>query len=57
VITIQATFQVTTPLFCGGADGSSAELRPSSVKGVLRFWWRACAWSRFDGDLTRIRDS
>jgi CRISPR type III-B/RAMP module RAMP protein Cmr1 len=24
-----------------GADGSSAELRPASIKGVLRFWWRA----------------
>jgi CRISPR-associated protein Cmr1 len=24
-----------------GADGSTAELRPASIKGVLRFWWRA----------------
>ncbi|MCL6635774.1 MAG: type III-B CRISPR module RAMP protein Cmr1 [Peptococcaceae bacterium] len=30
-----------TPAFIGGPDGSSAELRPPSVKGMLRFWWRA----------------
>ncbi|OUD14541.1 type III-B CRISPR module RAMP protein Cmr1 [Thioflexithrix psekupsensis] len=30
-----------TPLFMAGADGKTAELRPPSIKGVLRFWWRA----------------
>lgn len=54
--TITATFHVTTPMFLGGADGKSAELRTPSLKGVLRFWWRACAWSHFGGDLRRIRD-
>jgi CRISPR-associated protein Cmr1 len=24
-----------------GADGKTAELRPASIKGVMRFWWRA----------------
>ena len=24
-----------------GANGKTAELRPASIKGVLRFWWRA----------------
>lgn len=33
--------EVVTPLFLGGADPKSAELRAASVKGVLRFWWRA----------------
>ena len=47
--TIRATFRVTTPMFLGGADGETAELRAASLKGVLRFWWRACAWSRFPG--------
>jgi CRISPR type III-B/RAMP module RAMP protein Cmr1 len=54
--TITATFRVTTPMFLGGADGKTAELRAASLKGVLRFWWRACAWSHFGGDLARIRD-
>lgn len=30
-----------TPAFLGGADGKTAELRPPSLKGMLRFWWRA----------------
>lgn len=30
-----------TPMFMYGADGSTPELRPASIKGVLRFWWRA----------------
>lgn len=51
---ISATFRVTTPMFSGGADGTTAELRAASFKGVLRFWWRACAWSHFDGNLDRI---
>jgi CRISPR-associated protein Cmr1 len=53
--TIAATFRVTTPMFCGGANGQNAELRAASFKGVLRFWWRACAWPRYRGDLEQIR--
>ncbi len=53
---ITATFEVTTPLFVGGVDpASSVELRAPSIKGVLRFWWRALAWSRLGGDLGIIR--
>ncbi|WP_299458261.1 type III-B CRISPR module RAMP protein Cmr1 [uncultured Microscilla sp.] len=39
--TITFTCQTITPMFLHGADGSTPELRPASVKGVLRFWWRA----------------
>ena len=55
---IEATYRVVTPLFCGGADldrPDCAELRLPSFKGVLRFWWRALAWPRLDGDLVEIR--
>ncbi len=39
-----ATYRVTTPLFLGGADSdANAELRPSTLKGLLRFWFRAIA--------------
>jgi CRISPR-associated protein Cmr1 len=39
-----ATYRVTTPLFLGGANPNKhAELRPSSIKGLLRFWFRAIA--------------
>lgn len=28
-------------MFLAGADGQTPELRPPSIKGALRFWWRA----------------
>lgn len=52
---IEATFRVVTPMFMSGADQSKAELRLPSIKGALRFWWRALAWSRY-GDLEKIRE-
>lgn len=33
--------EVVTPMFLAGADGKRAELRAPSLKGALRFWWRA----------------
>ncbi len=33
--------EIITPLFLGGADSQKAELRIPSIKGALRFWWRA----------------
>jgi len=53
---IEATYRVVTPLFCAGANQQRAELRLPSFKGVLRFWWRALAWSRLDGNLHAIRE-
>ncbi|TDA68042.1 MAG: type III-B CRISPR module RAMP protein Cmr1 [Clostridia bacterium] len=43
---IKATFRVVTPLFMAGADAGTAELRAASVKGALRFWYRAIALGR-----------
>ena len=33
--------ETITPMFLGGADGRTPELRPPSIKGLMRFWWRA----------------
>lgn len=33
--------EIITPMFLGGADGRTPELRPPTIKGALRFWWRA----------------
>jgi len=33
--------EIITPMFLGGADGRTPDLRPPSIKGALRFWWRA----------------
>jgi CRISPR-associated protein Cmr1 len=40
---INITFEIETitPMFLSGADQSKAELRAASIKGLLRFWWRA----------------
>jgi CRISPR-associated protein Cmr1 len=52
---IEADFEIVTPMFLGGANNkTTAELRVPSIKGMLRFWWRALAWSRLGGDLRRI---
>lgn len=39
--TIKFECEVITPMFLAGADGTTPELRPASIKGALRFWWRA----------------
>ena len=53
---VEAAYRVVTPMFCAGAEPEQAELRLPSFKGVLRFWWRALAWSRLDGNLDAIRE-
>lgn len=41
---LDATYRITTPLFLGGMDTKeTAEIRPPSLKGLLRFWFRAIA--------------
>lgn len=42
---IEATYYITTPLFSRGADNRpKAEVRPPSLKGLLRFWFRSIIW-------------
>lgn len=45
VHTITAAYSITTPMFCSGYDQKKAEVRLSSFKGALRFWWRTLMWS------------
>ena len=54
-VEIEVTYRVVTPLFCAGSDPDRPELRVPSFKGVLRYWWRALAWSRCGADLETIR--
>jgi len=46
LIEMVAKFRIVTPLFMSGSERSQAELREASIKGVLRFWWRALALGR-----------
>ncbi len=39
--TIEFECETITPMFLAGADGKTPELRPPSIKGLMRFWWRA----------------
>ncbi|MBF0176262.1 MAG: type III-B CRISPR module RAMP protein Cmr1 [Magnetococcales bacterium] len=46
---LQATFEIVTPMFLGGADPAKAEalFRLASLRGVLRWWWRALHYPNF----------
>lgn len=39
--------EVLTPAFLSGADQHRLELRAPSIKGLLRWWWRAAEGHRF----------
>lgn len=53
---ICANFIITTPMFLGGADNqSSAELRPTTVKGVIRFWFRAIRYGKYQ-DYNKVKE-
>jgi len=42
---IEADYEIVTPMFIGGGDKhEEPEIRPPSIKGALRFWWRALQW-------------
>lgn len=48
--------KLTTPAFLGGADQQSqAEWRAASVRGQLRWWFRAIAGAVHGGDLRAVR--
>jgi CRISPR/Cas system CMR-associated protein Cmr1 (group 7 of RAMP superfamily) len=44
------TYNLTflTPCFCAGADPKRAEIRPSAIRGQLRWWFRCLGGSRDD---------
>ena len=45
--TLEAEYEIITPMFIGGADIHQApEIRPPAIKGMLRFWWRALQWGQ-----------
>lgn len=52
---IFANLIITTPIFLGGADNqSTAELRPTSIKGALRFWFRAINYGKYQ-DYKKVK--
>ncbi|HWP91853.1 MAG TPA: type III-B CRISPR module RAMP protein Cmr1 [Thermodesulfobacteriota bacterium] len=47
--------EVVTPLFLGGADGKTAELRPPSIRGAMRFWFRAMMGGIVGGNVDALK--
>jgi CRISPR-associated protein Cmr1 len=43
---ITASYRIVTPMFIGDAHQQASGISPTSVKGALRFWWRALNWGR-----------
>ncbi len=44
---IKATYRIVTPMFIGDAEQNATGIAPQSVKGALRFWWRALMWGEY----------
>jgi len=49
-----ARFEITTPSFLGGMESNILGLRGPSLRGVLRFWWRALMYARMEYDLPSL---
>lgn len=45
-ILFDETMELITPCFCAGADQAKAEIRAPSIRGELRWWFRALGGSR-----------
>lgn len=54
---LQATFQceVLTPMFLSGTDQKMCELRAASLRGVMRYWYRAALGAQ-GLNLARVRE-
>jgi CRISPR-associated protein Cmr1 len=52
---LDITLELLTPAFWSGADQKEVELRSQSVKGILRWWWRAVVGDHRQ-ELESLRD-
>lgn len=48
--------EVVTPMFLGGADPKEPEIRAASIKGLLRFWWRAIYGVENIGEMQKMEN-
>jgi CRISPR-associated protein Cmr1 len=59
MITIKRSYELITPLFGGGVQPQQYDpitiVRPTAIRGHLRFWWRAVRGGQYDGDLAKMR--
>ena len=52
---VEFTLEAVTPIFMRGADQTKAEIRAPSIKGLMRWWFRALAGSYFGDDISGLR--
>lgn len=61
MITQVRKYKLITPLFGGGVEPAEADpvtvIRGSSIRGHLRFWWRATRGGQFNGDLKQMKEA
>lgn len=50
---INFEIETITPMFLAGAEQGKTELRAASIKGLLRFWWRAL---QAESDIEKLRN-
>lgn len=51
----EVTYKITTPMFLGGIDPNKKNnIRIPSIKGMLRFWYRAVTYKRL-GSIEEVR--
>ncbi len=59
IITQVREYELITPLFGGGVqkgeNDSLTLIRGSEIRGILRFWWRACRGGQFNGNLADMK--
>lgn len=48
---IRASYRIVTPMFIGDAEQKASGISPASVKGALRFWWRALRWGEIRAEV------
>lgn len=51
------TLEAITPVFMRGANQSKAEIRAASIKGLMRWWFRALSGSYFGDDIKGLREA
>jgi len=49
------TLEAITPVFMRGANQNKAEIRAASIKGLMRWWFRALSGSYFGNDVEGLR--
>lgn len=56
-VIIEATYRIVTPMFLGDAKQEATSISPQSVKGALRFWWRALMWGKFYSQFSNNKEA